>query len=1098
LIAHCTASEGGVTPSDVPLANVSPDELDRLVASVGGARQVEDLYPLSPTQQGILFHSLYAPDSTVYVISLSCRLEGELDADAFEQAWQLAVAHHPVLRSAFVGHDRETQLQMVLRDAALPFVRYDWRDLSAAEQATRLADLQAAERERGFDFARPPLTRLASVRMGERDYRLLWNSHHVLFDGWSMPLLLNDVFSAYSALSRHDTPRLTVTRPFRDYISWLQRQDLAAAETYWRARLAGFATPTAIGLGRPATATAPDKRYSEHTRELATSVRETEGFARRQRLTINTLVQGAWALLLGRYGNSKDVVFGVTVSGRPAEIADVERTVGLYINTLPLRVDVADHHNVLEWLRAIQARQSELTDYQYTPLAGVQRWSEVPSGTPLFDSIVAFENYPVEMSALNDLMQSIRISDVQPLERTNYPLTLQVTVGERLSFRLIADAERFEKTAIERLMDHLMRLLERIIGNPVAQLSALSVFDDAEREQVVSGFNGTTADYPRDVPLHELFTAQVARTPDAVALRFEDETLSYRELDRRANQLAHHLRTLGVGPDVVVGVCAERSFEMVIALLGILKAGGAYLPLDPSYPMERMSYMLADAKAPVLLAQAALGDGLPASNAAVVRLDADWPEIARQPDTAPATINNPGNLAYVIYTSGSTGRPKGVMNAHRGIVNRIAWMQDAYRLTPDDRVMQKTPFGFDVSVWEFFWPLAYGAELVIARPGGHQDPCYLAELIEQASVTVMHFVPSMLQAFLEAADLSRCDSLRDVICSGEALPAETQNRFLGALPSSRLHNLYGPTEAAVDVSAWACRLEPTATQVPIGRPISNIQLYVLDHRSEPVPLGIAGELYIGGIGVARGYLGRPGLTAERFVPNPFAAGERLYRTGDLARWRSDGALDYLGRIDHQVKIRGFRIELGEIEAALLAHPDVEQAAAVVRDDTGERRLVGYVAVRRRQADTEALRQHLRRSLPDHMVPAALVQLEKLPLSANGKLDRNALPAPDWHGHKEILAPRNATEQALAAIWRDVLKLDRISVNDNFFALGGDSLSATRAIARVQRELEITIPLRTMFETTTLGEFADRVALLGWVNAAPIAAGTEAGLEEGVI
>jgi len=620
-------------------------------------------------------------------------------------------------------------------------------------------------------------------------------------------------------------------------------------------------------------------------------------------------------------------------------------------------------------------------------------------------------------------------------------------------------------------MDHLMRLLEAIIGDPQAQLSTFSLLDDAEREQVVSRFNETATAYPQGVLLHELFSAQAARTPGAVALRFEGETLSYRELDRRANQLAHHLRTLGVGPDSVVGVCAERSFEMVIALLGVLKAGAAYLPLDPSYPAERLAYMLDDAKAPVLLVQQALADRLPASEATVVRLDADWPEIARQPETAPDIQIAPGNLAYVIYTSGSTGRPKGVMNAHRGIVNRIAWMQEAYRLTPADRVMQKTPFGFDVSVWEFFWPLAQGAELVIARPGGHQDPAYLSELIGEAGVTVMHFVPSMLQAFLEAADLSRCGSLRDTVCSGEALPAETQNRFLSTLPSIRLHNLYGPTEAAVDVSAWPCRLEPAATQVPIGRPIHNIQLYVLDRHLMPVPVGVAGELHIGGIGVARGYLGRPGLTAERFMPNPFNAGERLYRTGDLARWRSDGALDYLGRIDTQVKIRGFRIELGEIEAALLAHPDVEQAAVVVREDTGERRLVGYVAMRGAvQADTEALRRHLQHSLPDHMVPSAIVLLDQLPLSANGKLDRNALPAPDWHGAGEIIAPRNATEQALAAIWRDVLKLDRVSVNDNFFALGGDSIQSIQLVARANRA-GLNLTARQVFEQQTIAGLA---------------------------
>jgi amino acid adenylation domain-containing protein len=624
------------------------------------------------------------------------------------------------------------------------------------------------------------------------------------------------------------------------------------------------------------------------------------------------------------------------------------------------------------------------------------------------------------------------------------------------------------------------------------------LLSEAER-RLVSGFNATATDYPHQRCLHELVAEQAARTPDAPALMFQDHILSYGALERRANQLAHYLRARGVGPDVVVGVCAERSIEMVVALLAILKAGGAYLPLDPSYPPDRLAYMLEDAKAPVLLTQAALADRLSPTDAVMVRLDADWPHIARGPTTPPDSSVAPDNLAYVIYTSGSTGRPKGVMNAHRGIVNRIAWMQDAYRLTPADRVLQKTPFGFDVSVWEFFWPLAFGATLVIARPGGHQEPAYLAELIERAGVTVTHFVPSMLQAFLEAADLSRCHTLRDTMCSGEALPVETQDRFLQQLPG-RLHNLYGPTEAAVDVSAWACRLESDATQVPIGHPIHNIALHVLDRRLEPVPVGVAGELHIGGVGVARGYLGRPGLTAERFVPSPFASGERLYRTGDLARWRPDGALDYLGRIDHQVKIRGFRIELGEIEAALLAHAEIEQAAVIAREDAGDRRLVAYVVGRGAAPQPAALRAHLQRTLPDYMVPTAFVRLDHLPLSPNGKLDRKALPAPDRQPAADHVAPRTPTEQTLAAIWQDVLKLPRVGANDNFFECGGNSLSATRAVARIQQELRVALPLRTIFTTPTLGELAEQVEILGWVtqDAPPDAAGEDTTLEEGVL
>ncbi|WP_315729290.1 non-ribosomal peptide synthetase [Bradyrhizobium sp. SZCCHNS2021] len=1069
LVAHCRSSAGGLTPSDVPLAQLDQDTLDRIVGSVGGARHVADLYPLSPLQRGLLFHSLYEPDAAVYVISLACRLQGTLDREAFEQAWRLVVARHAVLRTAFVGHELDRPQQVVLREAALPFRHEDWRHLPAPEQDGRFAELQRSERSRGFDFAQPPLMRLCLVRIGDDDHRLLWNVHHIVLDGWSLPLLLDEVFAAYSALSRSAVPALSDVQPFKDYVGWLQRQDMAQAEAHWRRRLAGFDTPSSFGLARPTAAAHADQteRHVEQHGELALA--DLERFARQHRLTVNTLVQGAWALLLGRYGRSDDVVFGVTVSGRPAELAEVERTVGLFINTMPLRVGLPGQVQVLDWLAEIQARQSELTDYQYTSLADVQRWSEVAEGTALFESIVAFENYPVEMTAVSG-QRELRISEVAPLERTNYPLTLQVTVGTTLSFRLIADTTRFAAAAARRLVAHLARLLGELILDPARPISAIPLLSGDERQQVVRDFNATAVNYPSAL-LHEQIAAQAKRTPEAMALRCEDQTLSYDALERRANRLAHHLQTLGVGPDVVVGICAERSLEMVTGLLGILKAGGAYLPLDPGLPPERLAMMLDDAKVTVVLAQDALIERLPASKAVVVRFAADATAIAGQPDTAPFTSCNPDNLAYVIYTSGSTGRPKGVMNSHRGIVNRLAWMQDAYRLTAGDVVLQKTPFGFDVSVWELFWPLTQGAELVIARPGGHQDPAYLSELIERHGVTVMHFVPSMLQAFLEAGELGRCGSLREVICSGEALPVETQNRFLAALPS-RLHNLYGPTEAAVDVSFWPCRSEPEQTQVPIGRPISNIQLYVLDAHLEPVPVGVAGELYIGGVGLARGYLHRPGLTAERFVPSPFARGERLYRTGDLARWRADGVLDYLGRLDHQVKLRGFRIELGEIEAALLAQAGIAQAAVVLREDGGSKRLLAYVVAQPEAAiDPDTLRGRLQRSLPDYMVPAAIVVLASLPLTPNGKLDRNALPAPERQGPAEtMVAPRNATEATLAAIWRDVLRREQISVTDNFFALGGDSIQSIQVVARA-RQAGLSLTARQVFEQQTIAALA---------------------------
>ncbi len=1054
--------------------------LDGLIASVGGPRQVEDIYPLSAAQQGLLFHSLYAPESAVYVISVACRLEGDLDADALERAWQLTVQRHTVLRSAFVGQDLDTPLQVVLREAALPFARHDWRELPGREQEMRLAELQQDERARRFDFAKPPLMRIALARMDERDYRLVWNSHHILFDGWSIPLLLNDVLSAYSALSRREIPKFLPLRPFRDYIGWLQRQDLGAAEAYWRKRLAEVHTPNPLLLERPQRDAMRRDQQAEYRHVLEAPLASVEQFARRHKLTVNTLMQAAWALLLGRYTGGEDVVFGVTVSGRPAELPDVERTVGLFVNTLPLRIALPARDTVLNWLREVQARQIELLAHQYSPLPLVQRWSEMVDGTPLFDSIVAFENYPADMSAAADLAQAIRITDVQSVERTSYPLTLQIVVDKSISLKLIYDAERFAAAAIEQLIGSFARLLDQIVARPEQMLSALSPLSEAEHRRFIARQIDTSA-YRQPECLHELFAMQATRTPDAIAVSCEDETLSYGELDRRSNQLAHHLRGLGVGPDVVVGLCVERSLDMVVGVLGILKAGGAYLPLDPNYPVDRIAYMLSDAKAAVLLVQQTLAERLPTGDAQVVRLDADWPEIARQPETAPAQTCAPQNLAYVIYTSGSTGRPKGTLMTHDCVTRLFAATEVWFGFGPQDVWTLFHSLAFDFSVWELWGALLKGGRLVVVPYWVSRSPELFHELLAREGVTVLNQTPSAFAGLIRADGATPRElALRFVIFGGEALNFAELEPWFERHGDGRpqLINMYGITETTVHVTFR--RVGQADIGVPasaIGRTIPDLAAYVLDEDLSPMPIGAAGELYIGGAGLARGYLGRPDLTAQRFVPNPFIAGERLYRTGDLARWSTNGELDYLGRIDHQVKIRGFRIELGEIEAALLAHPAVEQAAVVVRDDAGEDRLAGYVVLRANaQADTEEMRSHLLQRLPDYMVPSALMQLERLPLTSNGKLDRKALPAPDRREQEAYIEPRNAAETTLASILADVLRTDRVGIHDDFFALGGHSLLATQAVARIRQELGVDLPLRTLFEAPTVAGLAERLQL----------------------
>ncbi|HEX2093968.1 MAG TPA: amino acid adenylation domain-containing protein, partial [Longimicrobiaceae bacterium] len=684
---------------------------------------------------------------------------------------------------------------------------------------------------------------------------------------------------------------------------------------------------------------------------------------------------------------------------------------------------------------------AELLRHEHASLALAQRCSGVAAPAPLFTSLLNYRYSGRHGGAARGGSSREGVRGIRIQERTNYPVALAVDdLGEE--FSLVAQAVvPVEAEQVCRMMHTaLERLVEALEVSPGQSVGSIDVLPEAERRQVVEAWNATEAAYPRDLCVHELFERQVERTPDAVAVVFEGERVSYAELNRRANRLAHHLRMKGVGPDARVAVCVERSLEMVVALLGVLKAGGAYVPLDPEYPYERLTYMLRDSAPVALLTQGALVDRLDGVEMPVLDLEGGAAAWARRPEHDPESGAGPQNLAYVIYTSGSTGRPKGVLVPHIGVVNRLVWMQNAYEMGADDRILQKTTFSFDVSVWEFFWPLMTGARLVMARPGGHQDPAYLAEVIRREEVSTIHFVPSMLQVFLDHLDDAQargCASLRRIVCSGEAMARALVDRTHRQLPSARLHNLYGPTEAAVDVTAWECTREESEAAVPIGRPIANTGIYLLDVRGEPVPVGVAGELYIGGVQVARGYLNRAELTAERFVPDPFGKepGGRLYRTGDLARWLPEGVIEYLGRNDAQVKVRGFRIELGEIEARLAEHPGVRAAVVVAREDApGDRRLVAYYTGE--ELGAEALRSALGLRLPEYMVPAAYVRLEALPLTPNGKLDRRALPAPQWGGGEGYVAPRTATEEVLAGIWAEVLRLERVGVKENFFEVGG--------------------------------------------------------------
>jgi amino acid adenylation domain-containing protein len=757
-------------------------------------------------------------------------------------------------------------------------------------------------------------------------------------------------------------------------------------------------------------------------------------------------------------------VIGTEASGR--EQAQTTGLIGPFANNLVLRTDCSGDPSFGELLQRVlrvwnDAHQHRGLTFE-TLLENLHVRRDL-SRNPLFQVMFAHRE------ALDTVTAAQATFVPYAMETGSEPLDLTVTVFENAhacEARFSYSVDLFSDATIERMIGHFQTLLEGIVADPACKLSALPLLTSAEKRQILLDWNNTAVAYPRDVALNTFIEQQVERTPDSIALVYESERLTYRQINNRANQLAHALRKHGVGPDVLVGVCAERSVEMVIALLATIKAGGGYVPLDPEYPSERLETMLTDANPAVVLTQQHVSDRLAKTERPTICLDRDWQSIATESTDNPPVTAAGNNIAYAIYTSGSTGKPKGVPNTHDGIVNRLLWMQDMYQLTGADSVLQKTPYSFDVSVWEFFWPLMAGARLVVAKPGGHKDPAYLVDLINQEKITTLHFVPSMLTIFLEADGVERCRSIRQVFASGEALPYELQQRFFERL-NAELHNLYGPTEAAVDVTYWRCRPDGEQAIVPIGRPIANTQIYILDAHLQPVPIGVAGELHIGGRGLARGYLNRLELSAEKFIRDPFSSdpAARLYKTGDLARFLADSNIEYLGRIDHQVKLRGFRIELGEIESVLSEDASVRQAVVTVREDIpGDKRLVAYVVPAfGDNPDFDKLRDRAKSKLPEYMVPSKFVLLEKLPMTSSGKVDRNALPAPQTEQKDHaVVEPRTELEALLVNIYRNILGVQLVGVTDDFFDLGGHSLMAARMLSEVRHATGKKIPLALLF------------------------------------
>jgi len=914
------------------------------VALNRGSDSIEDIYELSPLQEGMLFHSLYEPRAGLYVQQFNFRLPPGTDLSALETTWQELIARYPVLRTSFHWEDLSRPLQVLHRRLKFTLNRLDWQHVPAAEQKSRLSEYLNRDRGIGFDLSKPPLMRVVVIQLPDEVYRCVWSFHHILLDGWSVQLLVKDLEELYEAASRGEEVRLSDTRPYRDYIQWLKQRDLSEAERFWRKSLKGFTAPTPLHVDEPVEgASGAQAEYGSHQVKLSKRVSKAlETLARQQRLTLNTLVQGAWAILLSRYSGEPDVVFGGVVSGRPATLAGVESMVGLFINTLPVRARLSPERPLLEWLKELQRQQLETRDYEYSPMLEIQKWSELPAAVPLFDSIVVFENFPT-------LFAEDRNRDEQDefyVERTNYPLCLVAIPGAELRLWFYYQQGRFQASTVERMGGHVRTLLEAMAANPQRGLGELPLLTQREQRQMLVEWNQTGRDSAGQPSLVEQFERQAAATPEATAFVCRNERLTYRELNQRANRVAGYLGSLGVGPEVVVGVCLERGLAVVGALMGVLKAGGGYLPLDPSYPGERLGFMAADAGAAVVLTEQRWAGMFTGRGAKVVCLEAAQAELAQQGEGNGSRPAAPEQMAYVIYTSGSTGRPKGVVVEHKQVLNRLAWMWEAYPFGEGEVCCQKTALNFVDSMWELLGPLLVGVGSVIVPDEEVRDPYALVARLGEHGVTRLWVVPSLLRALLEAhADLQeRLPALRFWVSSGEALPVTLLEEFQRAMPESRLYNLYGTSEVW-DVT-W-CEAEGSGgrqRRVAIGRPIRNTRVYVLDGEGRPVPIGVPGELHVGGVGLARGYIGLRELTEAKFIADRIGTegGGRLYKTGDLVRYRENGELEFLGRLDHQAKIRGFRVELGEIESVLMRHPHVRQAVVTVREYGGDPRLVAYL------------------------------------------------------------------------------------------------------------------------------------------------------------
>ncbi|ATO50304.1 non-ribosomal peptide synthetase [Brevibacillus laterosporus DSM 25] len=1019
---------------------------------------VKDIYSLSPMQRGMLFHTLKDKENLAYFDQTTFQIEGEICVESLEKSFNELIRKYDVLRTIFLYQKLKEPMQVVLKERTASIYYEDFSKKSELDKTKSLRAAKQRDRDEGFDLSRDILMRLSLLKVAPKQYELVISSHHIIIDGWCTGILYQDLFYFYQCFVANKPIPTEKAIPYSRYIRWLEEQDEEEAKTYWSNYLQDFEGASVI-----------PKENSKGEKEVCIIDKVTFHFdkklseelvqvAKASQVTISTLFQTMWGILLQKYNNSQEAIFGSVISGRSPEIPDVEKIVGIFINTIPVRIRTLDKQTFKELLMQVQEASVNSEKYNYQTLADIQ--AVTGSNHALIHHIVAFENFPVASDSFVDSRESDSqelkvVNVIDDHEKTNFDFNVQVQMDTELLVKISYNQNLYNKSFIDNIFNHLQQIAQSIIHDLDIQVDEIAIVSKEEKDQLVSYSNPAKSEFPMDKTIHQLFEEQVLRNPERTAIVFKGQSLTYRQLNEKANQLAWMLRKREVKPNDIVAIMAEHSLEMVAGVIGILKAGAAYLPIDPSYPEKRIAHMLQDSKAEQLLIQPHLNMPQEYKGSTLWLAEESW---AKESTNDLPLVTGANDLAYIIYTSGSTGLPKGVMVEHHSLVNLVMWHNDAFSVTQNDQCTKLAGFGFDASVWETFPPLIQGATLHVLDESRRGDIYALHEYFEKNAITISFLPTQLAEQFMELTS----STLRVLLIGGDRAQKIKKTAY-------QIINNYGPTENAVVTTSGQLHMEQDV--FPIGKPITNHSVYILDQKGHLQPIGVPGELCVSGTGLARGYLNQPELTVERFVDNPFVPGERMYRTGDLVRWKSDGSIEYLGRIDEQVKIRGYRIELGEIEAKLLDHPSISEALVVARnDEQGYTYLCAYV-VASGTWSVSSLREHLIETLPEYMVPAYMMEVEKMPLTANGKVDKRALPVPDRQRMNEYEPPSTETEEKLVQLFQEILGLERVGTKDHFFELGGHSLKAMMLVSRMHKELGVDVQLNEMFARPTVKDLA---------------------------